>query len=278
MTPEKRKQYLTEQQLLGIFGVEPGTVMRWIKFGLTFEKEGRVKLFHLAATCQWVHQHLTAGYLSLEQVAQMFGVEPRTVTKFVNEFGMPRSLPGFYKRDEVVRWREKYLAGKLRTLQQGGMDGVSATTQLKQEKVLRERMKRLQEERQLVNIAEVMPVFTSLLSNMRTNASTMGQSCARQVVGLPINEAAQRIQREINDLFTEFAGLHHSLERLGPSVPGGAAEVVVGAAAAPGDVHKPARRGKKIPEPGVRRRAGKVSHKHGAVSKRNDGRRPRPRG
>lgn len=260
--PKKQRKagQITMQQLVQIFGVEPGTVQRWISFGLPVEyKKG--KLFDLAQVAQWIVVHLNAGYLSLNQCAEMFGVEPRTITKWRNEFGAPQSMTGFYRRNDIVQWREKYLGKKLKELQQGGPDGMSANARLKNTKEARERLKLLKETRQLVDLSEVMPVFIEALMNIRTRGSTFGQHVAPKLEGMNATQRSQRIQKELNVIFTELAIVPDKLKRLAAADPGGTSESPVGAPAASGDDTERARGSKERAQPGSKRRARKVSRR-----------------
>lgn len=255
---ERKAGQITMQQLVQIFGVEPGTVQRWISFGLPVaDKKG--KIFDLAQAAQWIVVHLNAGYLSLNQCAEMFAVEPRTITKWRNEFGAPQSMTGFYRRNDIVQWREKYLGKKLKELQQGGPDGMSANARLKNTKEARERLKLMKETRQLVDLSEVMPVFTDVLITLKMHGSTFGKSIANDLEGMNATQRAQYIQNALNRIFSQIASVPDALQRLAATDPGGTSESTLGADASSGDDTERTRGNKKDPQPRSRRRARKVS-------------------
>lgn len=202
MPTDQKKGLLTLQQFLAVFGVEPGGVQRWIKFGMPVE-EG--KKFDLVQVGQWIVRHLSVGYMTLEQTAEMFGVEVRTITKWKNEFGLPQAATGFYKRNDVVQWREKYLNTKLKTLQQGGTDGVSASTKLKSAQARRQELRYAKEAGKLVDIDMVVPVFEKLFSLIAQRRKLFSKRTNPQLDGIDsFGEREKILNDSINELFTDI--------------------------------------------------------------------------
>jgi transposase len=197
--------------------------------------------------------------MTLDEVAVMFDVEIRTVTKWKNEFGMQQAAPGFYKRDDVVKWRVQYLEKKIKLLQQGGVDGVSASTKVKQVKYERDQLKLLQEQRLLVNIDEIIPIITDQLSNLRTNSATYGQRVSPLVEGMSVNERAIVLQDKLNELFAKLSGVPDTLKRIGSSIERPASESVQRVKSAPKNKNKRTRNRKKNTKPRVKSRTRSVS-------------------
>lgn len=279
MTDDERlKSLLTPEQFTTVFGFELGAIQRYVKLGMPFETISGKKYYNLVSVTQWILSHFKAGNITLNECAELFGVEPRTITLWVNSFGMPKAASGNYRIKDVVLWREKYLGKKIKELQQGGADGVSAATWLKKEQAERQRLKRLQEQRVLVVIDEIMPFIIDALVNLKINFQTFGQTVAPQIEGMNINERAQRIQQAINERLAEVSELPDTLKRAGvffeQQTSGGIQSTQTAAAV----VGKPTRSAKKNSQSGIKSRSGKVSVKHSTVSSRNDGRGTRSRG
>jgi phage terminase Nu1 subunit (DNA packaging protein) len=201
MPEQKEKGLLTQQQFLAVFGVEPGTMQRFIKFGMPVE-EG--KKFDLVQVGQWIVRHLQAGYLSLEQTAEMFNQEVRTITKWKNEFGMPQAAPGFYKRDDVVKWRVSFLEKKIKTLQQGGSDGVSANTKLKTAQAARQEIRLQKEMGKVVDIDIVIPVFEKQYALIAQRKKLFAKRTNPQLEGLEYAEREKILERNTDELFNNI--------------------------------------------------------------------------
>ena len=205
MSNDQKKGYLTLQQFQAVFGVEPGQVQRWLKFGMPVIITGSQKQFDLVQVGVWIVSHLRAGYLTLEQTAEMFGQEIRTITKWKNDFGMPQAMPGFYKRNDVVQWREKYLSGKIKTLQQGGTDGVSASTKLKQAQARRQELRLAKESGRLVEIDKVKPVFEKIYSLISQRRKLFSKRTNPQLDGIDsFGEREAILNKNIDELFTDI--------------------------------------------------------------------------
>lgn len=256
---EKQKGFLNQQQFQAVFGVEPGQVQRWIKFGLPVKGSGSGKQFNLVEAGQWVVSHLKAGYLSLEQTAEMFGQEVRTITKWKNEHGLPQAMPGFYKRDDVVKWREKYLSKKLKEAQSGGADGMSQSTRLKRVQSQRQELRLQKEAGQLVEIEKVIPIVQKMFLLIAQKRKNFSKNTNPQLDGV-VNDGEREeiLNRNVNDLFNNIveSGIRE-LNRLREL--SGQNEHVAQYPEAPAKAAiKRTRRGHKNSKRGKRKRAGTV--------------------
>lgn len=205
MSNDTQKGYLNQQQFQAVFGVEPGQLQRWIKFGMPVIAIGQQKQFDLIQVGQWIVSHLRAGYLTLEQTAEMFGVEVRTITKWKNDFGMPQSAPGFYKRNDVIQWREKYLSKKIKLLETGGSDGMSQSTRLKRVQSQRQELRLRKEAGALVEIEKVIPVFENLWSLIAQRRKLFSKRTNPQLDGIDTFPEREKILNDnIDGLFTDI--------------------------------------------------------------------------
>lgn len=272
---EKLKGLLTPEQFTAVFGFELGAIQRFVKLGMPAETIYAKKYYNLIRVGQWIVSHLRAGNINLNECAELFGVEPRTITLWVNAFGMPKAASGNYRIKDVVQWREKYLSKKIKDLQQGGTDGISAAARLKHAQAERQKLKLLQEQKILVAVDELMPFINEAITNLKINFQTFGQTVAPQVEGMNINERAQQMQKAINERLTELSELPDTLKRAGVFFEQQTAGSIPSLAAAPGAVGKRTRRQKKVSQSGIKSRARKIPAKHGAISGRNDERHSR---
>ncbi len=204
-TKEKPKTHLNQMQFLAVFGIEPGMMQRWIKFGMPVIVEGNQKYFDLLEVGQWIVQHLNAGYLTLEQTAEMFAVEVRTITKWKNDLGMPQSAPGFYKRNDVVGWREKYLSKKMKVLESGGVDGMSQSTRLKRVQSQRQELRLQKEAGKLVEIDKVIPIFEKLYALQAQRKKLFSKRTNPQLDGIDsFGEREKILNENIDGIFTDI--------------------------------------------------------------------------
>ncbi len=267
MSDENKKGLLSLQQFLAVFGVEPGRVQRWIKFGMPVE-EG--KKFDLVQVGQWIVRHLSVGYMTLEQTAEMFGVEVRTITKWKNEFGLPQAASGFYKRNDVVQWREKYLNKKIKEMQAGGEDGLSARQRMYKAKAIREEYKQAVEERSLIRIDEVMPIFEEALKIMKQRITVLPRRSARLMEGTQTSAEREEILRKnVNEILTELSNTPDALRSVAESARQHYAATLPDAQAAAANVGH--RVGRRKSRDGKRKRSArtrKVSKRLRSVPKR----------
>jgi len=202
---EKLKGLLTHEQCQAVFGLDHDAIQRLIRFDMPVEIHGGKKYFNLLQTGQWLIRHYKAGYLNLNEAAELFGVEPRTITKFTNEYGMPKAASGFYKTKDIVLWREKYLSNKLKTLQQGGSDGVSANTKLKTAQAKRQELRLQKESGSLVEIDKVRPVFDKLFSLMAQRRKLFSKRTNPQLDGIEtFGEREKILNDNVDELFNDI--------------------------------------------------------------------------
>ncbi|MBW7887443.1 MAG: hypothetical protein H3C35_03655 [Bacteroidetes bacterium] len=269
MPEEKQKKLLTQQQFQSVFGYELGEVQRLLKFGLPHEIFSGKKYYDLIHVGQWLRSHWMAGYRSLEQMAELFGVEPRTITKFVNEFGMPKVANGLYRIKDCVQWREKYLNKKIKEILAGGEGGLSARQRLNKAKAIREEYKQALDERTLIRIDEVMPVFEEALKIMKQRLTVLPRRAAPMMEGTETNAEREEILRNnINEILTELAGTPDALRSVAESAREHFAESI--SDVEPAQKNDSNRVGRRKSANGKRKRSartGKISKRSRTVSK-----------
>jgi phage terminase Nu1 subunit (DNA packaging protein) len=196
---------ITPQQFMQLFGYEIGAMQRLIKLGMPTAGDGKKKEFNLIEVANWLRTHWAVGYMSLQEVADMFGVEVRTVTKFVNELGMPKVVSGWYKRNDIVQWRLKHLEKKIKELQQGGSDGVSASTKLKSAQARRQELRYAKEAGKLVELDKVLPVFEKLFSLIAQRRKLFSKRTNPQLDGIDsFGEREKILTESIDELFNDI--------------------------------------------------------------------------
>ncbi|MFA6109794.1 MAG: hypothetical protein WDA75_13595 [Candidatus Latescibacterota bacterium] len=200
---EKKGSLLTQMQFLAVFGVEPGMIQRWIKFGMPVEGK---QSYDLVQVGQWIVRHLRSGYMTTEEVAQMFGLDDtRTIRKWKDQFGLPQADPGFYKRDDVVKWRVKYLEKKLKEVQSGGADGMSQSTRLKRVQSQRQELRLRKEAGALVEIDKVIPIFEKLFALQAQRRKLFSKRTNPQLDGVDsFGEREKILNENIDGIFTDI--------------------------------------------------------------------------
>jgi len=180
-----------------------------------------------------------------QQIAMLFAVEPRTITKWVNELGMPKIGRGQYNLAECVQWRCNYLEKKITALENGGLDGINQGTRLKKAnaQIRENQLARMQ--RELVSLDEITPIITQGLNNIRQLSASFAQRISPQVEGMELSERTEYIKEAINELFTELASIPNALKRFGSTAEFRSAEGFFDFAPPAKDEHKPTRRRKK---------------------------------
>ncbi|MHB1051345.1 MAG: hypothetical protein ACYC09_14800 [Bacteroidota bacterium] len=156
-------------------------------------------------------------YLTHAQVALVFAVEPRTVTKWVNDLGMPKVGRGEYDLVQCVQWRCNYLEKKIREAEAGGAEGLSAKHRINIATARKKENELALQERSLVNIEEVMPVIDKTLDIFRMKALTFSKRVAPALEGMESNAEREAILKEnihelLNDLTTIPDKLRSSVE------------------------------------------------------------------
>ena len=185
------------------------------------------------------------GFLTHAQCAMVFGVEPRTITKWCNEYGMPKENRGQYNLIAVVQWRCNYLEKKIKTAEQGGSDGINQDTRLKRANAEIKEMHLAELRGEMVNIDEVMPILNEGFSNIRRKASTFAQTVSPQLEGMESYERTEYLKTAIEDLFEDLSGLPNTLKRIVKLDQQSAAEGVQNLSIPPKDDGKRTRRVKK---------------------------------
>lgn len=149
--------------------------------------------------------------LTHQQFALLFGVEPRTTTKWVNELGCPKEGRGQYNLSAVVQWRCNYLEKKIKFLENGGVDGMNQNTRLKKVSAEIKERQLAKLNRSLVDLDEIMPVISTALNNIRQTSIPFSQKISPQLEGLGLNERSELIRDLLNELFEELAHIPDAL-------------------------------------------------------------------
>lgn len=154
------------------------------------------------------------GRVTHQQIAMVFGVEPRTISNWTKDLGLPKYARGQYNLVECVQWRCNYLEKKIKTLTEGGTEGMNQGTRLKRvnSEIKEYHLSKLRGE--LVALDEIMPIFTDALNRIRQRAQSFGQRTGPQLEGLDNNERAETLQEHINELFSDLTTIPNALRRL----------------------------------------------------------------
>lgn len=183
--------------------------------------------------------------LSHQQCAIIFGVEPRTITKWSNEYGMPKKGRGQYSLIEVVQWRCNYLEKKIRELESGGVDGMNQKIRLNRIIAETKELQLAKLRSSLVDLDEIMPIIVQGFSDIRKTSDTFSQKISPQLEGLDLNERSELIKDALNELFEGLARIPDTLKRLVSVAEHGAAESILGTKATAKDDGERTRGGKK---------------------------------
>jgi hypothetical protein len=185
------------------------------------------------------------NFLSHQQCAVIFGVEPRTVTKWSNEYGMPKVGRGKYNLIEVVQWRCNYLEKKIRELEMGGPDAVNQKARLNRIIAETKELQLAKLRGTLVDLNEIMPIITHGLNDIRQTSTTFAQKISPQLEGMDLSERSEFIKDSINELFKELTNIPDALRRSVSVAESSPAESVLGLKAASKDDDQRTRGSKK---------------------------------
>ncbi len=255
MTDEEKGKLATRSIMCTIYAVDMYTLQRWIKLGIPHKREGGETYFQPAEAGQWIKNYYTSGQITHEQIAAIFNVEPRTITQWTNSFGMPKFAPGVYVIKDCVQWRIKFLEKKIKELQQGGADGVSANTKLKIAQAKRQELRLAHEQGMVINRNEIVPIFREAVENTVTKGKQFGRSVAPRVHGLEIKILAEKLQEEFDDTISQFANVPDTLQRFVENDHARHSEHIVVVSEERKDNGKPVRRKKHHARPRKRRSA-----------------------
>jgi len=154
------------------------------------------------------------NYLNHAQCAMLFGIEPRTITKWVNENGMPKEGRGQYNLMSIVQWRCSYLEKKIKVMENGGVDGMNQNTRLKKVSSEIKELQLAKLNRSLIDLEEIMPIIITALSNIRQTSIPFSQKVSPQLEGLNLNERSELIRDQLNELFEELSHIPDTLRRI----------------------------------------------------------------
>jgi hypothetical protein len=155
------------------------------------------------------------SYLNHHQAAQVFAVEPRTITKWCNELGMPKVGRGEYDLLQVVQWRCNYLEKKIREAEAGGEDGLNARQRIFIATAKKKENELAIQEQQLVNIDEVMPVIIKILDIFRNKALVFPKRVAPSLEGVETNHEREALLKDnIFELLNDLTSIPNKLKGL----------------------------------------------------------------
>jgi hypothetical protein len=144
-------------------------------------------------------------YATHHQIAIVFGIEPRTITKWVNELGMPRAGRGKYNLVACVQWRESYNQKKIEELRAGGKDGLSAR---KDYFIASAEMKRYQiaeKKKKLIKVSDARRIFEDLFTLIISRKKVYAKKTNPQLEGIQSPGERERILDDnVNELFRDI--------------------------------------------------------------------------
>jgi|GEM_PF-6708028 len=144
-------------------------------------------------------------FATAQQMALVFGIEPRTLVKWVTEFGMPREGRGEYDIVACVQWREQYNQKQIALLRAGGEDGLKAKSVYTISAARLKQYDLAERSGKLVQIDAVLPVFQKLWGIMTQRRKMFAKRTAPQLEGKETyGERELILTNSINELFSDI--------------------------------------------------------------------------
>lgn len=196
---------------------------------------------------------------SLEEISDLFLLEPRWINRLAKEHGLPREGRGQYDLIKVVRWYVSYLKRQIDEIRAGGEDGLQAKARLIKSQANIKEMEEAKLRKQVINVADAASIVEEALSILRTRLLTLHKRAAPQLDGLEtIGEREEVIKGIIYESLTDLSNIPDSIRHVAVLSHGRAAESVQDAAPAAAADHKRLGRGKAHPIARNRKRTRKV--------------------
>ena len=219
---------------------------------------------------------MIVAWASLEQISTVLKLTPRMVNRHVRENGMPRIGRGEYDLIACVHW---YLDFKDRQIEQARRgdetENQARTRLLRANANLRElELARLRGE--LITIADAVKTTAEVVSAARSRMLSVPVKAAPVVQGASSpGEAKEILETFVEEALHEIASLPNRLNGLG-KLAGDRSPSSLGSGETAAETDGlPMGGRKKTPIKRGLRRAGKVEHRKGRVSKGDHGRRGR---
>lgn len=152
---------------------------------------------------------------TLEEIADLFLVEPRWINRLAKDRGLPREGRGQYDLIKVVRWYVAFLNRQVDELRAGGEDGLQAKARFLKSQANMKEMDEAARRGETVNIMEVASIVEEALSILRTRLLSLHKRVAPLLDGSEtIGEREDVIKGIVYESLTELATVPDSIRSL----------------------------------------------------------------
>jgi len=196
---------------------------------------------------------------SLEEISDLFLLEPRWINRLAKDQGLPREGRGQYDLIKVVRWYVSYLKRQIDEIRAGGEDGLQAKARLVKSQANIKEMEEATLRKQVINVSDAGSIVEEGLGILRTRLLTLHKRVAPLLDGLEtIGEREEVIKTIVHESLTDLSHIPDTIRNLAVLSHGRAAESVQDAPAAAKADHKRLGRNKADHVPRNRKRTRKV--------------------
>ena len=215
-------------------------------------------------------------YATRDQISHLLKLTPRMVNMHVKEHGMPCAGRGEYDMVACVQWYIGYLKEQIdrarrgdETEQQARARLIKATANLRELEYAREQSK-------LIPVEVVRVVWERLTIAFKNKILSLPSKLPQRLIGCQdINQIKSVLESEVYEALGELSATEIDVSTLPESEGTDSADHT--ARRSSSQTHREPMGGQgENPEPGVKRRTGKVADGPGRVPKRDHGRSDRP--
>jgi phage terminase Nu1 subunit (DNA packaging protein) len=168
--------------------------------------------FDLAKTVRWKVNALRKQNASLkerknertlEEIAELFGKEPRWINRLTKEKGFPRLKRGVYDLVECVQWQVDDLERRMEEIRTGGEKMQDVELRIAKAKAQLLEIKAAKENAEAITINTVLQELEPVLAAMRSKLLGIPKHAARELASKEIEEYLDTfIRRTLDELAT----------------------------------------------------------------------------
>lgn len=152
---------------------------------------------------------------TLEEISDLFLLEPRWINRLAKDHGLPREGRGQYDLIKVVRWYVAFLKRQMEELRAGGEDGLQAKARLLKSTANMKEMDEAARREEIVNVNEVATIVEEALSILRTRLLSLHKRAAPLLDGLEtIGEREDVIKGIVYECLTNLTTIPDSIRGL----------------------------------------------------------------
>lgn len=196
----------------------------------------RGRKYNVSRVVHWVidwyrqriaHEKANRYVWELNELADLFHREPRSINKMAKDRGLPRAGRGKYEIKPVVRWFIDDLERQLDIAKAGGEDAAAAKARLIRSQADQKEIEVAKLRGEAVNIDDFTRVVTDGLSITRQQMLGLKKRLAPALEGLEtVAEREAIIDTYIHELLTDLATVPDRIQRLAEVAKASAAESV----------------------------------------------------